>query len=499
MSHYQMQRSRAQQGHQRRPVNYAPRSCNGAIAVPDVLQRIFLFMVDPPTEEEKQFITERPLTKVTTPWSLLRVCKLWNSIAMASPALWSTIAMVHKRARYTEIARAIPLVEAHLRLSRNMPLTLFFCIRIGSFIPVQGVHQDRRDPARPLYALLKMLMAHQPRWQDVVLSIQASGNAPIGEVYRPLPINITLRFGDMTMLKRLSFRYHSRSEYRGAQDLRLGPCSQLEDLELVGKPSKLSYGQGVSNLFPRLKTMVCRPDDLDAYLDYWNLLTCSTGIENLRFVYYRSDGSDVEAPLPRIVFPRLKSLALQMSLRDAFEVFHLQEKYRSFPALTKLEIEHVFIRDDYLQQLSTPLSFFSLTHLKVDFRPSERQVDMYLYLQFFQSMGGVRHLVLVDYGRDGRSALVPGMTSVFNHIKYHPNPLLQQLSYLDLRLCYTQFKGEGLSEVKGLVSLLCSAYRDRFYLAISSERYGCEAEKLCDVLRKYASRTFRIKIYDREL
>ncbi len=367
-------------------------ACNGALAVPDILERIFSLTIHQPSEDEKSFaVGNRRLTTANAPWPFLLVCKHWNNIVSSTPSLWSTIVLVLKYSRYGEIARSLPFLEAHLRRSQNVPLTLVVCISIGTFIPVRGTVQDRRDPAVPLYELLGILMYNQRRWQDVVLNIQANANAPPGQAYRSFPMDFTIRFEDMDVLKKLSVSFHSRPKYRGTQQLELAHCPQLEQIELVGQQGILLFSPDVRGFLPNLNTIICNPDDLKAYATYWTLLGLSTNAQHLQLVFYRDSRNIVAVDLPLIELPRLQSLSLKMNFDDAIQAL----ERISLPALAKLELDDIILCDEALMVLADQFRKLPLTHLKLRLREEGEGIQhgliskVHLFSEWIATLGAV--------------------------------------------------------------------------------------------------------------
>ncbi len=94
------------------------------------------------------------ISKRNPPWPFLLVSKYWRELVLSTPFLWSTIVVVltEYQCSHANVARVLPLVDAHLQRAKTSPLTLLITLREGSATRLR-LEQGERDPVVPMFAL----------------------------------------------------------------------------------------------------------------------------------------------------------------------------------------------------------------------------------------------------------------------------------------------------------------------------------------------------------
>ncbi|KAJ7726391.1 hypothetical protein B0H16DRAFT_1894815 [Mycena metata] len=113
---------------------------------PEVLTHIFLLSA--PSLQELKFGTWYDLLE-QSPWTLGRICRRWRAVALASPAIWSTI-IIH--GEYDAEPCSLPMLETQLIRSGTYPLEIFFDC-------------ERRRYDRTADMTLEALAKHTARWK----------------------------------------------------------------------------------------------------------------------------------------------------------------------------------------------------------------------------------------------------------------------------------------------------------------------------------------------
>ncbi|KAJ7045143.1 hypothetical protein C8F04DRAFT_989778 [Mycena alexandri] len=113
---------------------------------PEILTHIFLLSA--PSLEEFKHVPWYDLVE-RSPWTLGRICRRWRAVALASPALWSTI-IIH--GQYDFEPCSLPMLEAQLIRSGAHPLEIFFDYE-------HSVYDSTADMA------LEALAKHSARWK----------------------------------------------------------------------------------------------------------------------------------------------------------------------------------------------------------------------------------------------------------------------------------------------------------------------------------------------
>ncbi len=259
-----------------------------ALAVPEILTRILHLTIYQPTGLEYADGLESEnitISKEDPPWPFLLVSKYWRELVLSTPFLWSTIVIVltEHRCSFEEVARLLPMVDAHLQRSKTAPLTLLITLLEGTATRSRQV-EDERDPVVPMFALFGKVLDKQQHWQDVDLYIEAIELASPHITYPILPTTFTVRLGSMPRLKQLKLNLKAQEWCR--QLIELGPCPHLDTIELTSNwdvvPRRLSDSHETD--FPMLRTIYLRTQDPRASATCWNLLESSSRVEDLELL-----------------------------------------------------------------------------------------------------------------------------------------------------------------------------------------------------------------------
>ncbi|KIK66200.1 hypothetical protein GYMLUDRAFT_38014 [Collybiopsis luxurians FD-317 M1] len=145
---------------------------------PEILQKIFLCCVDDPDPDDFRLTSEvNSLDARNAPWSLAHVCKLWRSIALSSPQLWSFLTIDLSIFQHDTFSRQLKLESQasflpsrYLALSRGRPLNVTVVSKVPS------------DP------LLLLICSHSFRWRNVAFSLPPAGLQVLSTVQECVPL-----------------------------------------------------------------------------------------------------------------------------------------------------------------------------------------------------------------------------------------------------------------------------------------------------------------------
>jgi F-box-like len=83
---------------------------------PEMLSTIFEFALSPEYSCKDLLHSTPHIDRLSAPFSLRRVCHKWNTVALTTPQLWTTI--------YPNIIHEVPLLTSFLQLSGSLPLAI---------------------------------------------------------------------------------------------------------------------------------------------------------------------------------------------------------------------------------------------------------------------------------------------------------------------------------------------------------------------------------------
>jgi len=481
-------------------------ACERVLAVPEILARILLLTIYQPTGFEcSEGLDSENITisKRNPPWPFLLVSQYWRELVLTTPFLWSTIVIVltEYQCSYADVARVLPLVDAHLQHSKTSPLTLLIMLREGAATR-HRLEEGGRDPVVPIFALFGKVLERQQHWQDVDLCIEAS------EASESFPTTFTVRLGSMPMLKQLKLDLRAQEWCR--QLIELGPCPHLDTIELNSNWDVVPRRPVESHRldFPMLRTIYLRTQDPGASATCWNLLEPSSSVEDLELLLsWRSSPTWLqELSNSLVVFPLVRILTLRLVSSNAIRVL---ERF-PLPSLTQLDLVHLQLDDDMLSCLTTFVKTRRITHLTLELDPSNESLGTSLFLDFVQCMDSLCCLTLfnISFGlaQNPRSSLITALVTAFrtSHLPSSGQgngTIFPHLTSFVLHLDPIAFISiEGISPGKDLILELCRRYLTNFEFDLCFETHTAEHMRAEDDLyedtevQECVSNLFKVRI-----
>lgn len=443
-----------------------------ALAVPEILTRILHLTIYQPTGLEYADGLESEnitISKEDPPWPFLLVSKYWRELVLSTPFLWSTIVIVltEHRCSFEEVARLLPMVDAHLQRSKTAPLTLLITLLEGTATRSRQV-EDERDPVVPMFALFGKVLDRQQHWQDVDLYIEAIELASPHITYPILPTTFTVRLGSMPRLKQLKLNLKAQEWCR--QLIELGPCPHLDTIELTSNwdvvPRRLSDSHETD--FPMLRTIYLRTQDPRASATCWNLLESSSRVEDLELLLnWRSSPKWLQelSNASVVVFPCVRILTLRLVSCIAIRTLERVP----LPSLTQLDVVHFTLDDNMLSCLTGFVKNRRITHLTLELDPSDASLSASPFLDFVECLGHLRCLTLFNtsfgLARNPRASLITALVTAFQSSGQSDgaHPILPHLISFALHLDPMAFtSAEGISPARDLIWELRRKYSSTF-------------------------------------
>jgi len=344
------------------------------------------------------------------------------------------------------------------------------------------------------------------RWCYVTIDLKV--NQPDDSTPFPIPINITLRFGEMQMLKHLLVKDPPQLIPLVNVLVELAPCSALDTLAITGAIDFTIPNANESSLygyiFPKLETILLHPLYAEDYPNCWKLLKLSSHVECLDLNLLGEFGAD---PLvPAIELPRLQELFLRMDPENAIAIL---ERF-SLPSLESLTLETT-LSDATLIDLANTIYMkaFPITRCSLQ-EIGEEPFSAVLFAVLLQSMGELRSLELCPSG-DAEpqvySALMDALTTTLNPTPdSNPESNLPHLTSLTIVIDPQDAVGEEYHRpVKELILACWGKYRAGFeftlWLTPNCDNGKEIAARLCKDLEilKCVSESFLVVINEREI
>jgi len=459
-------------------------ACESAIAVPEILTRILHLTLYQPTRSGLEYaegLENITLSKRDPPWSFLLVSKYWRELVLSTPFLWSTIVIVltEHRCSYEEVARLLPMVDAHLQRSKTAPLTLLITLLEGTATRSRQV-EDERDPVVPMFALFGKVLERQQHWEDVDLYIEAIQLASPHITYPTLPTTFTVCLGSMPRLRQLKLNLRAQEWCR--QLIELGPCPHLDTIELTSNwdvvPRRLNDSHETD--FPMLRTIYLRTQDPRASATCWNLLESSSHVEELELLLsWRSSPRWLQglSNSSVVVFPCVRILTLRLVSRIAIRTL----ERLPLPSLTQLDVVHFTLDDNMLSCLTGFVKNRRITHLTLELDPSDESLSASPFLDFVECMGHLRCLTLFNtsfgFAQNPRSSLITALVTTFRSSRLQlsgqrdgAQAILPHLISFALHLDPMAFtSAEGISPARDLIRELRRKYSSNFQFDLCFE------------------------------
>ncbi|KAF7294656.1 hypothetical protein MIND_01002400 [Mycena indigotica] len=246
-----------------------------------------------------------PTATSNSPLLLMRVCRLWRDITVATPVLWTTFSI-----DLTSAKGMIPSESLELWLSRsqNMPLTIN--------VDDAGCEEPRADPQ--YWMVYEELCRHAQRWQSVTFNI------PFAAIWC-LPTQQPLK-----LLKGLKFGSEEEDQPVPGQALEsFATAPQLRAVDITLDASGAVYIQGIHLPWHQLTTF---RGTLFATYECAFVLREATNLVDCRFSDV-STGMVSDSP-PK---PHFQLCELQMDARNLITCLDLLPFF-SFPNLKRLAL-----------------------------------------------------------------------------------------------------------------------------------------------------------------
>ncbi|KAF7370224.1 F-box domain-containing protein [Mycena sanguinolenta] len=126
---------------------------------PEILSLIFTF-ASPPHAFANKTMNRYLMNMHEGPWVLSAVCSRWRSIVLAQPSLWAHILLdfTDDPSDSSSMERIVPMVEAHLERSQQLPLSI-------TFRPFYETHCTETEQS-----VLDLLAEDSYRWEKATIS-----------------------------------------------------------------------------------------------------------------------------------------------------------------------------------------------------------------------------------------------------------------------------------------------------------------------------------------
>ncbi|KLO10485.1 hypothetical protein SCHPADRAFT_906861 [Schizopora paradoxa] len=439
-----------------------------ALAVPEILTEIFNFTVEKtdPAELYRWHLPRTPHLE-DPPWPFLFVSKFWRAVALTTPSLWSTfIAVIDQNPKYEDIAHLPYMLESHLRLSMNEPLTLVISWTSSSkpHSLDTGIHAD---PVLALSLLVQKALEKRDRWRDVEIFVHVLSSKGTAS---PVPINFIFKLADMKALQRFKFRGHA---FAGKRLVELSPSPLLESLSIGGSADFILRkvdALSAKDYFPRLRTASLSPTCRQPYRKTWDLLRVMPHVEWLDLKFECTGAVAFTRPRTIIELPNVRNLTISAESYVAGSTL----RRLSLPALVRLDLHIVELDEESLDVYADALILHPMTSLSLSITSFDDSIEDILFEDFLESMRRVRHLEVHGpcggSGRREHAAFVRHLASALQ--SGTGAGLLPNLASLELRMSHLEFfldKGHIVTTafLKGLILVCQRKYPLEFRFSVS--------------------------------
>ncbi|KLO19963.1 hypothetical protein SCHPADRAFT_885184 [Schizopora paradoxa] len=378
-----------------------PESVAGrALMIPEILTLTIIHSTPKPNDEGLSgFVHKtRIMTPQDTPWPFMLVCKTWKEIALSTPSIWSFFFAIIASGEYSGISRLPTMLDAYLRYSRDMPLTIWVVAEFAFY---------RNRSIEPLFLVAKLIpqvLLHRHRWEDIRLIFQTFGEPdtrwPVTNLKPTLePVDLTVNLFDMKMLRKLDIEIASSqlmdSLFKKNQ-LTLGQCEGLEvlrwrdDMDVAVSKSMV---ERASINFPNLRSLELASKK-PVMEQSWCFLISLPDITDLKLAF--KCGRDNLLRLRSLstsplALSKLQSLSLDASSLD----LSLQTlDWMEVPSLRKLRLHHVSFRDESLLKIAEMACRLSLIELNLEIGSVEENISRRTLETFIRSLNELELLEL---------------------------------------------------------------------------------------------------------
>ncbi|RDB18556.1 hypothetical protein Hypma_000301 [Hypsizygus marmoreus] len=199
----------------------------------EVLGEIFLWCLTPwdlPVEQEYRRVRQDTVGGRTIPWKLAVVCNSWRQVALQLPMLWSFITIAPEELETeTRVSKVISPTRILLERSKGTPLHIRIHGR-GDY----GLCMNHSTIKDHWFALLRSLIEHSLRWQDVDFHLERFLALELVAVKGHLPLLRTARLEILPQLDQVG-SWMLSDEFFGSF-CAFASCPSLTHFEIRGVP-----------------------------------------------------------------------------------------------------------------------------------------------------------------------------------------------------------------------------------------------------------------------